>query len=1002
MDEKFKEYVKNQAISHISYIHYPDVDRNEAIKALIEKCRQIIVGESLPDDSVLNNLLKPEFNDALRFIKAVIVNRYGDQDVRNKISYKHPLAQKLIKAEYLNISNDFYWMIGWFISEKLIYQANLNLNEFIEFLKNQKFTDDDIIKLVMQTSNSPFYVYHISGENQQNKKEMPSKFGEYVLKLIEPKKGFLGIKKETGYKQFIEDFINKNDNEKGSRLQSWFKLLYNQAPEKLDNDYYKYIAFYDSKGKKYINVSCLFYVIEKDAIKFESLVLKALGEGILNFEMTFPLIYILNEKLNGKYHQKLVEISENHLKTYFVKPASGYYPYSDLRCYKGNISHVYFEYLLRKNEANGKARIEQFLNEANFVFHDFFDFLEKEFGGNSLSYLIECIDKQRTDEGYYKKLFGIIEKYDFREFIGIITSFMVNSATAKTREIAAKIFIKFPDEALAEGSRLLSEKTVNQRISGALILAATNSEKSDSILNNAVDTETNDDTRDIMLEALAEQRFSNHYTLEMVMDMVEKANSRKKLSKWNEIWVDEEKLPKLFWKERKMDLSQNHIRFLFYRMKRAQGLNSDIEARQMLLHIDKEKSNAFAKYMLQAFQDSNADPKLKYYLTIAGLLGDDDIMHSLNVLFKKNMADKRMKMAEYVIGALAMVGTNKALRSVEVIYRKFANKKPAISTAAKDALTAAANELNISMDELADRIIPDFGFDGLYKTFEVEGEEYRAFINSDFSINYLNEENKIRKSIPTNAPKELKTEFKEIEKEVRDIVKSQSDRLERYMLEERRWPATVWHDFFFMNPIMFIYALKLVWGVFDKDGKLLDIFYCSEDTSLYNRFDEEIHVNEDHFVGIIHPIYLSDNELQAWKDKVYDLQLSTIFPIFERQIYNIADNEKELNLTNYFYGKDVPKGADFVNTYMVKKNWRKSTGDGGSSEFTKHYRDGQLKAYANIEGPMAFYQGGDAKATVHQIAFIGKNWNDKIKLKEVPALFYSEVISDIDQLIKIE
>lgn len=70
-------------------------------------------------------------------------------------------------------------------------------------------------------------------------------------------------------------------------------------------------------------------------------------------------------------------------------------------------------------------------------------------------------------------------------------------------------------------------------------------------------------------------------------------------------------------------------------------------------------------------------------------------------------------------------GTNKALRSIEVISRKMANKKPKISKLALESLEAAASELGITQDQLSDRIIPDFDFEGPYKTFEVNGEEFR-------------------------------------------------------------------------------------------------------------------------------------------------------------------------------------------------------------------------------------------------------------------------------------
>ncbi len=720
-------------------------------------------------------------------------------------------------------------------------------------------------------------------------------------------------------------------------------------------------------------------------------------------EYKFSIYFELNRKLNGKYHDIIVSMSEDYIRSLFHNPPSKY-PNDVYLRREGHWSIVYSVYLLQKDREKGKERIKQLLNESLFLLADYFRFLEKDFGEESVPWLVEQLFKDSGQREHFTVLFGLISKYDIRLHIDRILEFMINHSNTKSRNQAAVLLAKYPEEIFPIAEKLVNEKTVDQRIAGAQILAELNTEEATELLNKAVDQETNDDTRNIMLESLAEKRFAIPYTFPMVKDMIDKAEGRKKLTRWNEKWIEEDKLPKLFWLDNKAELKPTEIRFLIYRMKQAKGLNSDIEARQMIHCIDKSSSSAFAKAMLVAFQNSNADSKLKYYLSIAGLLGGDEMTYLLNSLFRKSIADKRVKMAEYAIGALAMVGTSKALRSIEVIYRKFANKKPAISAVAKEALTTAATELNISMDELADRIIPDFDFDGLYKHFEVDGDEYRAFVNADFGLSFINESNKIRKSVPPNTSKELKAEFKEIETEIRDVVKSQSGRLEKYMLDERRWAAEDWHNFFFMNPILFVYAMKLVWGVFDENNNLEQVFYCTEDASLYDVNDDEVAVPADRFVGILHPALLSIADRKLWFDKIFDMQLSTIFPIFERTVFSVADDELELNYTKHFFNQDVPKGADFVNTFLVKRNWLKTSGDGARSNFTKHFRDGKIIADANIDGPMAFYSGGNTKATVFEISFITvkEMRREKVLLKDVPPVFYSEVMFDIDQLLKAE
>ncbi|HEY4785033.1 MAG TPA: DUF4132 domain-containing protein, partial [Bacteroidales bacterium] len=947
MDEQFLNFIKQQAESHIELASRREKDEAKAKDQinLIRKYEEIFLGKALLDDSDISLLKRGEYYYSQRYFETVFNYQWSGKD---SWPISNPIIQKIIWREHVtNVHNSLSLLNKRYIAGKFTLDPELDIDAFIQFLNKHDFKEVEIIYLVFQYSSRALFM-QTNGDDKAEQKL--TRFGEYLFRLIQPGKSFWGMKKDTNYKQIVDAILIEKSYNNSEKIFEWMLFLYVYYPGMLNDCYYQYLFYSDYQKKKLVNLTCVNFLIENEAGKLDGILIKAMQEVPVERGVKFGIYLALNQKLNGKYHDMIIEMGEDYLVNSFKKITGGHVYYYDVSTSNGPLSIVYSKYLIACHKEKGKERIEKFLKEADFIYPHYLKFLDEQYGYGCLPYLIDALFKDSEKSDYFTTIFSILNKYDFRPYLTRIIEFITQVASGKTREQAAVLLAKYPDDIMPVATNLVTEKTVNQRIAGALILSEVNTEKANIILSEAVDLEINDDTRDIMLEALAEKRFAQPYTLKMVKDMIAKAEARKKLSRWNEKWMEEEKLPRLYWSDGKKELSITEVRYLLYRMKRAQGLNSDIEAKQLLHHIDRDLSNKFAKAMLVAFQDSNSDPKLKYYLTIAGLLGDDDIMHSLNTLFKKNITDKRVKMAEYVIGALAMVGTNKALRLVEVIYRKFANKKPAISSAAKEALTAAANELNISMDELADRIIPNFDFDGLYRKFEVDGEEYRAFINSEFTLSFLNEDNKVRKSIPANTPKELKAEFKEIEKEVRDIVKSQSGRLEKYMLEERRWPVNDWQNFFFMNPVMFVYALKLVWGVFDKDNNLLDVFYCSEDTSLYDVNDEEVMLNEDQFIGIIHPVYLSPEKLKLWYDKVYNMQLITIFPQFERSIIAVEESEKEQSYSKMFYGKGVPKGADFVNTFMVKKNWIKSTGDGGYSEFTKWYRD-EIRAYANIEGP---------------------------------------------------
>ena len=188
-----------------------------------------------------------------------------------------------------------------------------------------------------------------------------------------------------------------------------------------------------------------------------------------------------------------------------------------------------------------------------------------------------------------------------------------------------------------------------------------------------------------------------------------------------------------------------------------------------------------------------------------------------------------------------------------------------------------AEELGITIHELGDCVVPDFGFNGLFKHFIVDSDEYRAFIDSKFKIAFFNEDNKKLKAIPAAADVAIKEEFKSISKEVRDIVKSQSSRLEYYLIIQRKWNKEQWEKFFLQNPVMFIYATKLLWGVYDNEGILQQTFMCSDDTSLLDIANDEITIDENSYIGIVHPSQLNEYLLQQWKQVFFDASVDANF-----------------------------------------------------------------------------------------------------------------------------
>jgi Domain of unknown function (DUF4132)/HEAT repeats len=621
-------------------------------------------------------------------------------------------------------------------------------------------------------------------------------------------------------------------------------------------------------------------------------------------------------------------------------------------------------------------------------------------------------------------------------------------ADKEVRQLTAQHIAKTLGEAaIPEAEKMILEKKAEVRLTGARILSLIKTEKATNILRGYINDEINDDVRNAMLEGIAHYLVENA-TIESVAESIALAEKRGKLAKPAVAWLV--KYPQLTYKNGGNALDDATIAFLFYRMSQAKDIRTDIEARPLLSLIDRETSAPFAKWLLDSYFQNGADAKLKWCLTLGAMLGGDNEVVFLQRTVVNFVDNARGKMAENVVKALALQGSQRALRTVEFFSRKYKTKNKNIGAAALEAFDVAAEELGMTPYELADSVIPDFGFDGLFKEFEANKETYRAYIGNDFKLAFLDEDNKTLKALPKGTSAELKEEFKEIGKEIRDIVKSQSSRLEQYLVIQRRWSVDKWQAFFLTNPVMFVYAVRLIWGVFDNKNSLITVFRCQEDQTLTDKNGDEIDfdalanmrsvldgrinsptidvetpINNGRIyspenaqntegsklsIGMVHPIGLDAETTDFWKNDLLDNDIEAIFPQLTRPVILLKDMDKNTKMSDEFSG--VPFGGYGFISRMDKTGWsRGSVVDGGGiSSYYKEFTEVGLVAIVMQTGGLSvgYY---DVNAEIGNLMFVKKSgvrfgsymydepskYDDPrlVRFGDVPPIVYSEVMADM-------
>ena len=287
---------------------------------------------------------------------------------------------------------------------------------------------------------------------------------------------------------------------------------------------------------------------------------------------------------------------------------------------------------------------------------------------------------------------------------------------------------------------------------------------------------------------------------------------------------------------------------------------------------------------------------------ICGIYGDGKIVEDYVKSLKKEFYPR-----SYYVYILALNKNKYALRLLCDTSLK--SKIEGIKNAAESALETIANRMKVERYELDDLLIPDFNLDkNGERIVYAEDKEYKLFIddNIDLHIMYNNKE---LKTAPKTFSKELKSEITFIRKEIKNIVKSQRDKMIYLLMNGRKYSYNFWKSVYIDNYFFNEYAVKLIWNLYDENNLFLTTFRYSGDGSFTDYDDNEVKINENNSIGLAYIKEMDNDIIEKWKKQLSDYEI--VQPI--KQLKVIDDLEKEFYSFNGEY--KLSKLKNFVNKY---------------------------------------------------------------------------------------
>ena len=468
-------------------------------------------------------------------------------------------------------------------------------------------------------------------------------------------------------------------------------------------------------------------------------------------------------------------------------------------------------------------------------------------------------------------------------------------------------------------------------------------------------------------------------------------------------WLYETKVPVVH-KLDGLEASEDYMKAILVSYSGMPSLGVNADANRLAKELEPKELSDYMQYLFGIWLELGAEAKKKWLLYAVAIHGGEAIVPMFSAQIQKWAEAMRGAMAVEGVKALALNGGSTALLLVDQIARKFRYRQ--VKEAASKALEEAAVQLGISKAELEDKIVPNLEFnEQMERVFDYGSRKFVVSLTPSLELLITDETGKKIKNLPAPAKKDEEKKAKEayeayklLKKQLKTVVTNQKIRLEQALSNERLWSATNWNELFVKNPIMHQFAIGLIWGHYE-DGKLKETFRYMEDGSFNTMDEDEYEWNEEAMIGLVHPMELSKEELEVWKEQLADYEITQPIEQLEREIYRITEEEKEQTELTRFGGK-VLNGLSLVNK-LLSLGWRRGEiGDGGWYK-TLYKEDGTVGVELEFSGVSIGWEGENV--TVYGVQFykvgeVVRDRYDKIKqeclysLQEISPRYFSEIV----------
>jgi predicted DNA-binding WGR domain protein len=292
-------------------------------------------------------------------------------------------------------------------------------------------------------------------------------------------------------------------------------------------------------------------------------------------------------------------------------------------------------------------------------------------------------------------------------------------------------------------------------------------------------------------------------------------------------------------------------------------------------------------------------------LTSLAWIGDDATVRRLTPIIRAWPGEGGHQRAVAGLEVLATIGSEIALVHLNGIAQRV--KFRGLRERAQEKIEEVAEGLGLTREQLADRLVPDFGLDE-NGSMVLDYGPRRFIVGFDEQLKpYVEDESgRRRKDLPAPGARDdegkapaARRRFANLKKDVRTVAGDLIRRLEAAMVARREWSPAEFTDLFVRHPLAWHLARRLVWV---SDGTA---FRVAEDRTLADVEDDVLTLPGTARVRLAHPLELAGT-LDAWAEVFADYEILQPFPQLGRPVHALTGEERAGSRLARFENATVP------------------------------------------------------------------------------------------------